>query len=264
MNNIKFERKSDPISIIIAKKLSPLPHFHRELELVYIMDGGCSAYIDGKMYTLEKGDVFISFPGQIHYYMSSLEGKYYICLLNPDVLYSMNEILDSSVLSANVIKKDMAYNIAELLEKTLECKGEFKRTLIAGVLNQAVAEALSKVELIRKNKSDSTAFQGIIKYCSHNFTEDITLDVISKNLHVSKFHISHLINEKIGMSFNLYINMLRVDKARTLLSDTGKKIADISEEVGFGSIRSFNRAFVNITGLTPKQYREKKRGQLSN
>ena len=189
--------------------------------------------------------------------MSSLRGKYYILILNPDVLYALNEIFDSNVLSSNVIKKDAASDIAKLLGKTLECKGEFKKTLIAGILNQAIAECLSKLELTKKIKSDSSAFHEIIKYCSHNFTQDITLDVISKNLHVSKFHISHLINEKLGMSLSLYINMLRVDKARTLLIDTNKKIADISEEVGFGSIRSFNRAFVNITGETPKDYREK-------
>ena len=257
MKNIKFERRSTPVDIVAASELSPLPHFHRELELIYVMDGGCSAHIDGGRYTLEKGDVFISFPGQIHYYMSSLRGKYYILLLNPDILYALSDIFDSSVLLSNVIKADEAYDITKLFEKTLECRGEYKKTLIAGILNQAVAEALSKLELTKKNKNDNSAFYGIIKYCAHNFTQDITLDVISKNLHVSKFHISHLINEKLGMSLNLYINMLRVDKARTLLIDTNKKIADISEEVGFGSIRSFNRAFVNITGITPKEYREK-------
>lgn len=257
MKNIKFERRSTPVDIIVASELSPLPHFHRELELIYVMDGGCSAHIDGGRYTLEKGDVFISFPGQIHYYMSSLRGKYYILLLNPDILYALSDVFDSSELLSNVIKGETASDITKLLEKTLECRGEFKKTLIAGILNQAVAESLSKLELTKKNKSDNSAFYAIIKYCAHNFTEDISLDVISKNLHVSKFHISHLINEKLGMSLNLYINMLRVDKARTLLCDTGKKIADISEEVGFGSIRSFNRAFVNITGVTPKDYREK-------
>jgi len=257
MNNIKFERKAKPISIIITSLLSSLPHFHRELELVYVMDGGCSAHVDGETCTLEKGDIFMSFPGQIHYYMSSLKGKYYVLILNPDVLYSMNEIFDSSVLLSNVIKKDISCEITKLFEKSLECKGEYKKTLMAGILNQAIAECLSKLELTKKIKSDSSAFQEIIKYCSNNFTEDITLDIISKNLHVSKFHISHLINEKLGMSLSLYINMLRVDKARTLLIDTNKKIADISEEVGFGSIRSFNRAFVNITGETPKDYREK-------
>ncbi len=257
MNNIKFERISKSIKIVIASYLSSLPHFHRELELVYVIDGGCSAHADEKIYALEKGDVFISFPGQIHYYMSSVGGKYYILILNPDVLYALKEVFDSSMLSSNVIKGDAASDITKLLEKTLECRGEFKKTIIAGILNQAIAESLSRLELTKKIKNDNSSFYGIIKYCAHNFTENITLDVISKNIHVSKFHISHLINEKLGMSLSLYINMLRVDKARTLLIDTNKKIADISEEVGFGSIRSFNRAFVNITGVTPKEYREK-------
>ena len=50
--------------------------------------------------------------------------------------------------------------------------------------------------------------------------------------------------------------MLRVSAACELLLETRGRIADISEEVGFGSIRSFNRAFLKIMGRTPKEYRE--------
>ena len=49
--------------------------------------------------------------------------------------------------------------------------------------------------------------------------------------------------------------MFRVREACHLLLYTDRKIADISEEVGFGSIRSFNRAFLKLIDLTPAQYR---------
>ena len=78
---------------------------------------------------------------------------------------------------------------------------------------------------------------------------------MAEGLHLSRCYISHLFNRKLSLGFNDYINMLRVQDACTQLLETDKKIADISEEVGFGSIRSFNRAFKNITGLTPLEYR---------
>ena len=51
--------------------------------------------------------------------------------------------------------------------------------------------------------------------------------------------------------------MLRIDKACDLLEETDKKTADISEDVGFGSIRTFNRAFLQISGITPLKYRNR-------
>ena len=73
---------------------------------------------------------------------------------------------------------------------------------------------------------------------------------------MSKYHISHLFNNKLGISFNTYINTLRINTACDLLEETDKKTTDISEEIGFGSIRSFNRAFLQIMDMSPLQYRK--------
>ena len=62
-------------------------------------------------------------------------------------------------------------------------------------------------------------------------------------------------NDQLGMSFNNCINTFRIHKSCDLLSETDKKISEISEEVGFGSIRTFNRAFMEIMNLTPLEYR---------
>ena len=80
---------------------------------------------------------------------------------------------------------------------------------------------------------------------------------MAEDLHMSKYHISHLFSEKLNISFSTYISIIRIDAACELLEETDKKTSDISEEVGFGSIRSFNRAFMHLTGTSPLQYRSK-------
>ena len=105
------------------------------------------------------------------------------------------------------------------------------------------------------NFEKNSAFYGIMDFCTHNFTEQITLDSVAERLHLSKYYVSHLINRKLGQNFNEYINNLRINEACALLRETDKKIAEISEEVGFGTIRSFNRSFKQITDLSPAEYR---------
>ena len=63
-------------------------------------------------------------------------------------------------------------------------------------------------------------------------------------------------SRELRMGFSEYVNLLRVNRACDLLNDTDKKIADISEDAGFSTIRSFNRAFARHMNMTPIQYRK--------
>ena len=57
------------------------------------------------------------------------------------------------------------------------------------------------------------------------------------------------------MSFTHFVNALRVHGASKLLKNSDMKIVDIAEEVGYTSLRSFNRAFMEVTTTTPTEYR---------
>ncbi len=257
MENIVFEHKTSPVTLSIQHILSNIPHYHREIEIIYVCEGKCMVYADNESALVKKGDVFICFPRQIHYYNCPEKGRFNVIILNPNLLYGLKDIMETNIPISNVISSEKTKEIGELFNRALEFKGEYKSTVVAGLLNQAIGLCMSNIETKPKSNKGKSVFQALLEYCSDNFDDDITLESISQSLHISKFHISHLMNEKLGISFSTYINMLRVDKARTLLVESDKRISDISEEVGFGSIRSFNRAFLEITGKTPKDYRDK-------
>ena len=120
-----------------------------------------------------------------------------------------------------------------------------------------MAEIMSEFELLPRIKTNHSTLQEVLHYCATNFADDITLDDVANALHISKFHISHLMNEKLGLSFVTYLNHLRIINACDLLEDTDKTMAQISEDVGFGSIRSFNRAFQSTMNISPSQYRSR-------
>lgn len=255
MKKVIYEHKVDPIRILSDATLSPTPHFHKEVEIVYIKSGGCTAYADRQCIDLKTDDLFISFPNQIHYYENSVFGEYIVIIINPSVFFEIKETLNGFIPADNSIDLKKHKYITELLEKLNTADGKFKNTIIAGILNQIMGILLPEMELKPRIKTENSTLQSILSFCTDNFTEEISLEDISNNIHLSKYHISHLFSSKLGISFNSYINMLRVDKACDLLETTDKKTADISEEAGFGSIRSFNRAFIQITNVTPLKYR---------
>ena len=89
---------------------------------------------------------------------------------------------------------------------------------------------------------------------------DLNLQKLSQKLNVHYNHLSRIINEHLGKSFNDYINSLRIEEAKKKLADPGeiqKTILEIAYDTGFYSKSVFNTAFKKFTGMTPSQYRKK-------
>jgi len=88
---------------------------------------------------------------------------------------------------------------------------------------------------------------------------DLTLKKLAQKLNIHYNHLSRIINEKYGESFNSYINRHRIEEAKNRLCDPAfadKNILEIMLETGFYSKSTFNTAFRKFTGKSPSDYRK--------
>ena len=86
----------------------------------------------------------------------------------------------------------------------------------------------------------------------------LTLEKVADELRISKSHLSRTINAELGNSFTDYLNMLRVEEAKTYLKNpdfSNYTLVAIGLEAGFNSKSSFNSAFKKRTGLTPSAFK---------
>lgn len=86
----------------------------------------------------------------------------------------------------------------------------------------------------------------------------ITLDKIADELHLSKSHLSRIINGELGSSFPDYLNTLRVEEAKSYLSNpdfSNYTLVAIGMEAGFNSKTTFNNTFKKVTGITPSDFK---------
>ena len=256
--NVIYENKTLLVELQRSSLLGETMHLHKELEIIYTVSGQSVAYADKNSYLLNSGDTFISFPNQIHYYNTVTPGEYIVIIFSADILSGFSAEISQSIPDKNFIAAGEEPELNELLEKTRRLFNQndgYNKLRLNGYLNIIMSLILPHFELKTANIEKNSAFYGIMDFCTHNFTEPITLDSVAEKLHLSKYYISHLINRKLGQNFNEYINSLRINEACALLRETDKKVSDISEEVGFGTIRSFNRSFKQITALSPAEYR---------
>lgn len=252
-----FEKREAPVFFEIQPKLRPLPHFHKEIEIVYIIEGSCEAVCDYNRFKIKSGDLFIAFPNQVHFYEESVHGRYLVIIVSSEVFFDLDKIMYNNIPKVSVIN-NLTQETAQRLINAFNAQGGYKNLWAVGELSVALAEILPQLQFKNNEENKNSAIYEIINYCTQNFSDpEITLESISEEIHISKNHISYLMNNKLRISFKEYLNSVRVKKACSLLLETNKKIAEISEECGFGSIRTFNRVFSQQKKITPIEYRKK-------
>jgi len=97
----------------------------------------------------------------------------------------------------------------------------------------------------------------ILQFIASNFTNpELDLDGVAARIGANREKISEILKTELGMTFNRYVNKLRLTKAARLLKEkTGEPIAEIAYSVGYANVSYFNKLFKEEYGCTPKAFR---------
>lgn len=94
----------------------------------------------------------------------------------------------------------------------------------------------------------------------HYLDPDLTLPVLAEKTSFFRNELSEIINSCSGTSFYHFVNSYRIEYFKTLLTETGNSnILELAYESGFNSKSAFYSAFKQITGITPRQYKDGKK-----
>lgn len=103
--------------------------------------------------------------------------------------------------------------------------------------------------------SDSDIVVNVKTYIDHNYQKDISVEFVASLFHMNRSYLSHIFKKKQGQSFKDYLNLVRLEHAKSLLKQTNKKIYQIATAVGYDNVRSLYRVFKKMEHTTPEQYR---------
>ncbi len=254
-----FERRNLPLTATLIGHLSSIPHIHPHLELVYLASGSSIANIDGASHRMEPGDILLTFPNQIHYYHDLAPIQGCLIIVSADYFADLNEYFNSRIPVSPVIKSHLLpENIGiqiERIHQQVNSQESLEQTAAKGNLLAMLAMLIQKMRL-EPCEGTHDSFQSILLYCLEHYTEPLTLDSLSSQLHLRKYYISHIFTERLRISFPEFINSLRVEYACSLLKKE-KNITQAAYAAGFNSIRSFSRNFKKITHMTPSEFLRK-------
>lgn len=103
--------------------------------------------------------------------------------------------------------------------------------------------------------ANSRLIRRIESYVEQHYRRDMSIREVSDFAGLSPNYFSHLFKKSRGMGFTDYVNAVRIAKACRLLEESGMKIYEIAENVGFTDYKYFSTVFRKITGESPTRYR---------
>ena len=143
----------------------------------------------------------------------------------------------------------------QIVDHLWDMRSEQERYIYETFMKDRPKEKDSSEGRVRDSEANSYVLKSALLFMTQSYTRKLSLSDVAQHCYVSSWHLSKLLNQYTGRGFFEIINVIRLDRARELLEDTGRKIQDISEEVGFQDVAHFSRIFKNHFGCSPKEYR---------
>ena len=85
--------------------------------------------------------------------------------------------------------------------------------------------------------------------------DKITVGNLASLCHCNESYLSRIFKKQTGININIYINKVRIEYAKEMLTHTAKPISLIALDIGFNDPNHFSRIFAQLIGNSPNEYR---------
>ena len=252
-------------------------HWHDELEAVFVSSGETVVSAGARRFKLSKGQGFFINAGALHaaYGIRGSNCRYHSLVFHPrlvggdaDSIFWQTYLhpLISSGLRSAALDGSQPWHGAAL--------DQIERAWQEGAAGAPgyefrVRAALSELVFIlvshlpsgdyhpsEKLKRDGKRIKQMLQYIQLHFSEPVTVSDIAGSALISESECLRCFRSIIGVPPIQYVKRYRVHRAAELLKSTEQGIAEIGDRCGFQDTSYFIRAFREIKGITPGEYRK--------
>ena len=157
------------------------------------------------------------------------------------------------VLPFNETAHQNGFFLIEIMEKSDHLIPHFEELIIAIVKRNITATTMNNPHIAKG-----------LTFIHEHFAEPINLLMLCEHLGLNTCYFCVLFKNQTGMTFSKYLNKLRINESKNLLTTTTDSIIDISLSVGFNNHNHFSATFKKLTGVTPSVYRENAKRLITN
>lgn len=251
-------------------------HSHEFVELVVILKGEGTFFINGKEHPVKEGDLVLLNPGTYHKSLlkkDAVKGTTECYLAFTDVDFKDCErgylplFKDQSLIMTmpDGLKKDI-FKLCGAIEKEYQTYETGRYFMLKAYLIQV----LCLIQRMQKEEREESEQKGCIfrsvnkkyvvrkikKYLDEHYQEKVSLDQIAANMYLSPVYISKLFKNETGDTPINYLIDLRMEKARVIMEqDPSSSIQAVALAVGYEDAFHFSKLFKKHYGMSPLHYK---------
>ena len=252
-------------------------HWHKEVELIYVIEGDLKVGINDTIYELKIDDILLISPCDVHHFpIQNNKCKIVIIQFKLTLMnlfssdYCEKEFIKSILLKSKKSGKDADYDINENLKKEIliiideyNTKNKAYQILIKAKLCELLVILLRNIPTEVYSPQEKYRLTGklerlerLFEYVEKNYENHIRLEDVAKIANFSEFYFTKFFKESTGMTFMNYLNSFRVTRAEWYLMNKDYSITQIADKSGFESIRTFDRVFKKLKECSASEYRK--------
>lgn len=250
-----------------------MEHTHNYYEVFYVAVGERIFYQNGIPYKITNEQLLVIPPGYSHKTESVTRNKQILYFFGFSDDYFDGFVRDKSTkeLFSNLqmvtdLKNPVNYPIIKKFEMIEEidknhddlCEIKLKTAVFDLIFNYTnYGKKMDDSIYIGKDRlNPRIKYMQIANYIRKNMNTRINLDTISEKFGMSKYEISRNFKKYLGTSFVEYVNMIRIEEAQGLITNTKTSLLDIAETTGFDSLSHFGKTFKKIVSVSPSEFRK--------
>lgn len=232
----------------------------------YIISGTGTLYADDSFgnthtYSVKSGQGFMIFPNQINTYIADRDLPWEYVWIEFDGLWA-KEAIEIAGLSPNApiyhahfhdLRDTMANEMLYIAQH-----GDMAPFHLMGHLYlflDALTRPVSSMEFSRGSRLRDFYVHEAISFVEQNFQNNISVEDIADNCGLNRSYFGKIFREAVGKTPQEFLINYRITKAAELLKLTRLSVGDIGKAVGYDNPLHFSRAFKNIYGISPREWR---------
>ena len=246
------------------------PIVRRDYHVHFVLSGGGTLEMDGRVYKPRRGQIFVTVPGVNVFYYSDPEDPWHYAWVSFNGSKAALYLEKAGITAENPVRdiylepEEFLSIIEEILNHhEITVANELTRTaLLYQILALLVNSQNQNLE--RQNKplpydySPDVYVDNALSYIHNHYTHAKVCDIASY-IGITRSYLTHIFKQKMEISPQEYLLNYRLEQGSRLLRTSGMSIQEIAESIGYENPLTFSKMFKSVYGVSPKNYRLKVR-----
>lgn len=231
-------------------------HMHSSPEIILVSEGVLNMSVRGINYEIHKGEAVFVAPCEAHSFRSEKDNKCHVLMFSRELLSYLSDYLKKNEIVRHIFAPTP--NLLSLVDTYLPKAENYASPRLAeAVVSPFLYEVFEGCEFKERKEPYEDRLLIALEHIQRNFNVELTLEDVARVAGMHPVTLSKSFSKRTGTTFGSFLKFLRATHAAYLIRTEKVTFTEVAIRAGFGSVRSFNRAFFEIYGITPTEYRER-------